>query len=124
MYLEADTICLPAGVERAEANASLQERLGVNEQNVSNVRLEADKIKRKLGKWLSRVGLSVRSLGARETRWKRERPDGRRFAFVVSHPSDKNKDVRWMGHPAKFHLFAGQRGLWRLLQSHSDFCAG
>jgi len=31
-----------------------------------------------------------------------ERPDGGWLGFGVSHPSDKNKDVRWMGHP-QFH---------------------
>src|SRR5882762_5169513 len=31
------------------------------------------------------------------------------FAFVISHPSDKNKDVAWMGHP----------GLWLV---RSDKC--
>jgi hypothetical protein len=33
----------------------------------------------------------------------RERPYGGWLGFEVSHPSDKNKDVRWMGHP-QFHL--------------------
>jgi hypothetical protein len=41
-----------------------------------------------------------------------EKADGRWLAFVVSHPSDKNKNVRWMGHPAglaKIRLIAAKR---------------
>jgi hypothetical protein len=45
-----------------------------------------------------------------------ERPDGRWFAFVVSHPSDKNNDVRWMGHPQFHRPWVGEAG-GRLKQS-------
>jgi hypothetical protein len=39
-----------------------------------------------------------------------ERPDGRRFAFVVSHPSSKRRSMDG-AHP-KFHLLAGRRRRW------------
>ena len=38
-----------------------------------------------------------------------EKPDGRGLNFVLSHPSDKDKDVRWMGHP-EFHPNKKQDG--------------
>ena len=42
-----------------------------------------------------------------------ERPAGRRFGFVLSHPS-RDETARWMGHPEywgslQFHLPAGLR---------------
>ena len=48
--------------------------------------------------------------GHEETGKKMERPDGRRFAFVVSHPSSPPRRTRWMGHGA--FMGRGENGTW------------